>query len=61
MTGGIVFLVIAVLGVMTLFKGVKFVPQGYEWTVERFGRYTHSMRPGLNIIVPFVDAAGPRR
>lgn len=58
MTGGIVFLVIAVLGVMTLFKGVKFVPQGYEWTVERFGRYTHSMRPGLNIIVPYVDAVG---
>lgn len=56
--GGAVFLVFAVLAVLTVFKGVKFVPQGYEWTVERFGRYTQSLRPGLNIIVPYVDAIG---
>ncbi|MDF1782487.1 MAG: SPFH/Band 7/PHB domain protein [Alcanivoracaceae bacterium] len=38
--------------------GVKRVPQGYEYTVERFGRYTHPLKPGLGIIVPFVDIVG---
>ena len=42
----------------TLFAGVKTVPQGYNWTVERFGRYTSTLRPGLNIIVPFFDRIG---
>ncbi|MFI4937014.1 MAG: SPFH domain-containing protein [Candidatus Berkiellales bacterium] len=37
---------------------VKQVPQGYEWTVERFGRYIQTLRPGLNLIVPFVDRVG---
>ena len=40
------------------FLGVKTVPQGYNWTVERFGRYTRTLRPGLNFIVPFVDQIG---
>lgn len=43
-----------------LFLGVKSVPQGNEWTVERFGRYTKSLRPGLNLIVPVVDRIGTR-
>lgn len=38
--------------------GVKTVPQGYQWTVERFGRFTHALKPGLNIIVPFIDRIG---
>ncbi len=38
--------------------GVKFVPQGYEWTVQRFGRYTKTLRPGINLIIPFVDRIG---
>lgn len=38
--------------------GVKTVPQGYQWTVERFGRFTHTLKPGLNIIVPFIDRIG---
>ena len=38
--------------------GVKIVPQGFAWTVERFGRYTHTLTPGLNIIVPWVDRIG---
>ena len=46
------------LAVLTLFMGVKTVPQGYEYTVERFGRYTRSLRPGLNIIVPYIDRIG---
>ena len=44
--------------VITIFRGVKSVPQGYEYTVERFGRFTHSLTPGLGFIVPWVDAIG---
>jgi regulator of protease activity HflC (stomatin/prohibitin superfamily) len=51
----VVFLILVVL---TLFAGVKTVPQGYNWTVERFGRYTGSIYPGLNLIVPFIDRVG---
>jgi regulator of protease activity HflC (stomatin/prohibitin superfamily) len=40
--------------------GVKMVPQGNNWTVERFGRYTKTLRPGLNLIVPFIDSVGHR-
>lgn len=52
---GITIGILVLLGVVTLYKGVKTVPQGYNWTVERFGRYTHTLKPGLNLIVPFVD------
>ncbi len=37
--------VLAFVAVVILFKAVRMVPQGYEWTVERFGRYTHTMTP----------------
>jgi regulator of protease activity HflC (stomatin/prohibitin superfamily) len=48
------------LAAVILFLGVKSVPQGNEWTVERFGRYTKSLRPGLNLIVPVIDRIGTR-
>lgn len=51
-------LVVVVLAVIVILMGVKSVPQGMEWTVERFGRYTNTLRPGLNLIVPFVDRVG---
>ncbi len=54
------FIVLVVLAVATVFKGVKFVKQGTEYTVERFGRYTKTLRPGLNLIVPFVDTIGAK-
>jgi regulator of protease activity HflC (stomatin/prohibitin superfamily) len=44
--------------VITVFKGVRVVPQGFEWTVERFGRYTHTLTPGLGFIIPWVDGIG---
>ena len=44
--------------ILTLFKGVKRVEQGYEWTVERFGRYTKTLTPGLKLIIPYFDAIG---
>lgn len=52
--------VFAVLAIVVVFMGVKQVPQGYEWTVERFGRYTQTLRPGLAVIVPFVDQIGAK-
>ena len=44
--------------VITIFKGVRSVPQGYEYTVERFGRYTHTLTPGLGFIIPWIDGIG---
>ena len=53
-------IVVAVLAVVIIFKGVKQVPQGMEYTVERFGRYTKTLTPGLNLIVPIVDSIGAK-
>ena len=50
----------AVLAVIVVFMGVKSIPQGMEYTVERFGRYTRTLGPGLAVIVPFVDRVGSR-
>jgi len=50
----------AALAVLLVFMSAKFVPQGTEYTVERFGRYTRTLKPGLNIIVPVVDRVGSR-
>ena len=52
--------VIIVLSLVTVWAGVKIVPQGYQWTVERFGRYTKTLPPGLNLVVPFMDRIGRR-
>jgi regulator of protease activity HflC (stomatin/prohibitin superfamily) len=51
-------LIVVFLAILTLFMGVKTVPQGYNWTVERFGRYTRMLRPGLNLVWPFIDRIG---
>ncbi|WBF44419.1 SPFH domain-containing protein [Serratia rubidaea] len=51
-------LIVIALAVVTVFAGAKIVPQGYQWTVERFGRYTKTLMPGLNLVVPFVDRIG---
>jgi len=48
------------LVVFVIFMGVKTVSQGEEYTVERFGRYTKTLSPGLNLIIPFVDRVGAR-
>jgi regulator of protease activity HflC (stomatin/prohibitin superfamily) len=57
-SSGIFAIVLVLLVVLTLFAGVKTVGQGYHWTIERFGRYTRTIEPGLNIIVPFFDRVG---
>ncbi|MDP6351830.1 MAG: SPFH domain-containing protein [Alphaproteobacteria bacterium] len=41
-----------------ILMGIKTVPQAEEWTVERFGKYRRTLRPGLNMIVPIIDAVG---
>ena len=58
MTGTIVFVFLLVLIVVTMFAGVKTVPQGQIWTVERFGAFTKTLSPGLNFVIPYVDRVG---
>ena len=53
-------LAILFLGIIIVFAGVKVVPQGREWTVERFGRFTRVLKPGLNLIVPVIDRVGAK-
>lgn len=53
-----IFLLILVIFVIS--RGVRPVPQGEQWTVERFGRYMQTLKPGLNIIIPFIDRVGTR-
>src|SRR5690554_1356729 len=55
---GFLAAVLLVAGVIVLFKTVRMVPQGYEWTVERFGKYTHTLDPGLHFLVPVVYGVG---
>ncbi len=54
----ILIIVIVLLAVVTVFKAITIVPQGYQYTIERFGKYTHTLEPGLNIIIPFMDGVG---
>ena len=49
-----------ILLLVLVVMGAKVVPQGYEYTVERFGRYTHTLRPGLGIIIPLIDTIGSK-
>jgi regulator of protease activity HflC (stomatin/prohibitin superfamily) len=61
MDGGSIFAIaLVVVAFIAIAMSVRSVPQGMEYTVERFGRYTHTMRPGLNLILPFVDRVGAK-
>ena len=53
-------IVLVVLAIAVLFAGVKSVSQGWEYTIERFGRYQRTLEPGLNFIIPFVDRVGKK-
>jgi len=55
---GIFTLGFVALVFITLYKGAKVVPQGYEWTIERFGRYYKTLNPGLGLIFPYIDSIG---
>lgn len=48
-------IVLAILVLLTLYQSIKIVPQGYKWIVQRLGKYSQTLEPGLNFIIPFVD------
>ena len=56
----IAVVVLVVLALFLLFAVVKIVPQGREFTVERFGRYTRTLKPGIAILTPFIESIGRR-
>ncbi len=56
----IVVIALVVFVILVLFAGIKTVPQGYRYTIERFGRYTRTLEPGLNLITPFIERVGAR-
>lgn len=60
MDGG--YIALSILGaiIFLIFLGAKTVPQGFEYTVERFGKYTKSLRPGFNWITPIIEAIGAK-
>ena len=60
MGGDLVIYVFALLALVTVLSAIKVVPQGREFTVERFGRYMRTLKPGISFITPFVDRVGRR-
>jgi len=54
-------IVLFVFAAVVIWSGAKMVGQGYNWTVERFGKYTRTLTPGLNIIIPFIDNIGNKQ
>lgn len=57
-TGSIFAVILAVLGIIVVFRAVVVVPQGWNYTVERFGKYVNTLQPGLHIITPFIENVG---
>ena len=55
MEGSIVVFAVFILVLITLLKGIRLVPQGSKWVVQRLGKYHKSLLPGLNLIVPYID------
>ena len=51
----IVVIALLIFAIVTVWKGVRIVPQGEEWIVERLGKFTRTLTPGLTIIVPYID------
>ncbi len=51
-----IVIILAILVVVTLYKGINIVPQGEEWIVERLGKFSRTLKPGLNLIVPYIEA-----
>ena len=51
---------LVIFAIFIVFQGVQKVPQGYEYTIERFGKYTRTLRPGLHFMIPFMDRIGSK-
>ena len=58
--GSIVIMILVLLVVIVVVRSVRIVGQGYNWTVERLGKYTKTLSPGLHILVPFIDSIGSK-
>ena len=56
--GSFVAVVLIVVGLIFFFKAIRMVPQGYAWTDEAFGKYTHTMSPGLHLLIPIYQGVG---
>ena len=56
--GFIAPLAFVILAGFVMISAIKIVPQGREFTVERFGRYTRTLKPGMTLLTPFVEAIG---
>ena len=51
-----IVVILAIGVIVTLYKGINIVPQGEEWVVERLGKFSRTLKPGLNLIVPYIEA-----
>jgi regulator of protease activity HflC (stomatin/prohibitin superfamily) len=58
---GTLAIIFVIVALVVLYGTVKPVPQGQEWTVERFGKYTRTLKPGLNILMPIIDRIGAKQ
>jgi len=56
--GAILPLVVIAVAIVFLYRLVRIVPQGYEWTVERWGKYTHTLDPGFHLLIPVMQNIG---
>jgi len=54
-------LILLALAIVTIFLSVKTIPQGFNYTIERFGKYTKTLTPGLGLILPFIDRVGAKQ
>ena len=57
----IVPFIVVLLILFMLFKAIRIVPQGFEWTVERLGKYTRTLKPGISILIPLLDTVGNKK
>lgn len=51
----LILLILAAGVIVTLYQGINIVPQGEEWVVERLGKFSRTLKPGLNIILPYIE------
>ncbi len=56
----VVAIIIVIVAILIVFKGIVIVQQGYEYTIERLGRFTRTFGPGFHILIPFIDAIGAK-
>ena len=55
-----ILIILAVALIVTLYQGIKIVPQGEEWVIEKLGKFSRTLHPGLNIIIPYIDTVRQR-